>query len=135
MEITTVRDIMMGAPVTLRPDDTLHMASDIMSLGRIRHIPVVEDGRLVGILSQRDLFGAAVDTVLKLKPGEQRKLLKSFRIDQVMHKRVISAAPDTAVTEAARLMAEKKIGCLPIVEGGELIGLVTSTNILRYLAQ
>jgi CBS domain-containing protein len=106
-----------------------------MSLGRIRHIPIVEDGRLVGILSQRDLFGAAVNRVFKLRVREERELLKSFRIDEVMHKRVITAAPDTTIKEAARLMAEKKIGCLPIVEGDELVGLTTSTNILRYLAK
>ena len=134
-EAARVKEIMMGAPVTLKPDDTLNLANDIMSLGRIRHIPIVENVRLVGILSQRDLFGAAVSTVFKLRVKEERDLLKSFRIEEVMHKRVVTAAPDTTIQEAARLMAEKKIGCLPIVEGGKLVGLVTSTNILRYLAQ
>lgn len=135
METATVKEIMMGAPVTLKPDDTLNLANDIMSLGRIRHIPIVEDGRLVGILSQRDLFGAAVNTVFNLRPKEKREMLKNFQIRDVMRDRVVTAAPDTTIQEAARLMAEKKIGCLPVVEGGELVGLVTSTNILRYLAQ
>jgi acetoin utilization protein AcuB len=135
METAKVKEIMVRAPVTLRPEDSLNLANDIMSLGRIRHIPIVEDGRLVGILSQRDLFGAAVNRVFKLRVREERELLKSFRIDEVMHKRVITAAPDTTIKEAARLMAEKKIGCLPIVEGDELVGLTTSTNILRYLAK
>ena len=58
-----VREIMMGSPVTLKPEDTLDLANDVISLGRIRHIPVVEDGRLIGLLSERDLMGAAATTM------------------------------------------------------------------------
>ncbi len=130
---TTVREIMMASPVTLAPGDTLDLANDIMSLGRIRHIPIVEDSRIAGILSQRDLFGAAVGIVLGLKGKEQKDLLKSFRIKEVMRHPVITVSPDASVKEAAQLMAEKKIGCLPVVEGDNLVGLVTLTNILRYV--
>lgn len=130
---TTVREIMMASPVTLAPGDTLDLANDIMSLGRIRHIPIVDDSRVAGILSQRDLFGAAVGIVLGLKGKEQKDLLKSFRIKEVMRYPVITISPDASVKEAAQLMAEKKIGCLPVVEGDNLVGLVTLTNILRYV--
>ncbi len=130
---TTVREIMMNSPVTLAPGDTLDLANDIISLGRIRHIPIVEDGRVAGVLSQRDLFGAAVGIVLGLKGKEQKDLLKSFRIKEVMRHPVITISPDASVKEAAQSMAEKKIGCLPVVEGENLVGLVTLTNILRYL--
>ncbi len=129
----TVREIMMASPVTLAPADTLDLANDIMALGRIRHIPIVEDSRVAGILSQRDLFGAAVGIVLGLKGKEQKDLLKSFRIREVMRHPVITISPDAPVKEAAQLMAEKKIGCLPVVEGDNLVGLVTLTNILRYV--
>ena len=87
MKTAKVKEIMMGAPVTLKPEDTLDLANDIMSLGQIRHLPILENGKLVGILSQRDLFGAAVNRVFKLRVKEERELLKSFRIDEVMHKR------------------------------------------------
>ncbi len=130
---STIREIMMASPVTLAPGDTLDLANDIMSLGRIRHIPIVEDGRVAGILSQRDLFGAAVGLVLGLKGKEQKDLLKSFRIKEVMRHPVITISPDASVKEAAQLMAEKKIGCLPVVERDNLIGLLTLTNILRYV--
>ncbi len=129
----TVREIMMASPVTLAPGDTLDLANDIMSLGRIRHIPIVEDNRIAGILSQRDLFGAAVGIVLGLKGKEQKDLLKGFRIKEVMRHPVITISPDASVKKAAQLMAERKIGCLPVVEGDNLVGLVTLTNILRYV--
>ena len=67
-----VREIMMGNPVTLKPVDTLDLANDIISLGRIRHVPIVEDGRLVGLLSERDLIGAAASEIFGLKQKRNR---------------------------------------------------------------
>lgn len=128
-----VREIMMGSPVTLEPDKTLDLANDIMMLGRIRHIPVVENGRLVGLLSERDLIGTAANQIFGLKQKTRSALLKTFSIKDVMKTRVLTVEPDTAIREAARLMAAKKIGCLPVVTEGALIGLVTTTDILRYV--
>jgi CBS domain len=73
-----VREIMMGSPVTLKPEDTLDLANDVISLGRIRHIPVVEDGRLIGLLSERDMLGAAATTIFGLKQKSKSALLKTF---------------------------------------------------------
>jgi CBS domain-containing protein len=128
-----VREIMMGSPVTLKPGDTLDLANDVISLGRIRHIPVVDDGRLVGLLSERDLIGAAATTIFGLKQKSKSALLKSFLIKDVMKKKLITVKPDTPIKDAARLMKEKKIGCLPVVNEGALVGLVTTTDILRYV--
>ena len=130
-----VREIMMGSPVTLKPDDTLDLASDIISLGRIRHIPVVDDGRLVGLLSERDLMGAAASKVFGLKQKSKSVLLKSVLIKDVMKKRVVTVKPETPIKETARLMAEKKIGCVPVVSDGTLVGLVTTTDILKYVEE
>jgi acetoin utilization protein AcuB len=127
------REIMMVSPVTLKPEDTLDLANDVISLGRIRHIPIVDDGRLVGMLTERDLIGAAASQIFGLKQKNKSALLKSVLIKEVMKKRVISAAPDAPIREIAHLMAEKKIGCVPIVSGGALVGLVTTTDILRYV--
>ena len=129
-----VRKIMMTAPVTLSPEDTLDLANDIIYLGRVRHIPVVDNGRLVGVLSQRDLFGAAATVVLGLKGKTKKALLKSSKIKDVMTKTVITITPDTGVKEAARKMAAKKIGCLPVLDNGSLVGLLTQTDIMRYVA-
>jgi CBS domain-containing protein len=127
------REIMMGSPVTLKPEDSLSLASDVISLGRIRHIPVVDDGRLVGILTERDLIGAAASQIFGLKQKNKSALLKSVLIKEVMKRRVVTAAPDTPIKEIAHLMADKKIGCVPIVSAGALVGLVTTTDLLRYV--
>jgi CBS domain-containing membrane protein len=128
-----VREIMMGSPVTMKPEDTLDLANDVISLGRIRHIPVVEDGRLVGLLSERDLMGAAATTIFGLKQRSKSALLKSVLVKDVMKKRVVTVKPDTSIKETARLMKKKKIGCVPVVNEGNLVGLVTTTDILRYV--
>jgi CBS domain-containing protein len=128
-----VREIMMGSPVTLKPEDTLDLANDVIALGRIRHIPVVDDGRLVGILTERDLIGAAASHIFGLKQKSKSALLKSVLIKEVMKKRVVTAAPDTPIKDVAHLMVEKKIGCVPVVSAGMVVGLVTTTDILRYV--
>jgi CBS domain-containing membrane protein len=128
-----VREIMTGSPVTLKPEDTLDLANNVISLGRIRHIPVVEDGRLIGLLSERDLMGAATIEIFGLKQKRKSALLKTVLIKDVMKKRVISVKPDTPIKDAAQLMADKKIGCVPVVESGTLVGLLTTTDILRYV--
>jgi CBS domain-containing protein len=128
-----VREIMMGSPVTLKPDDSLDLANDVISLGRIRHIPVVEDGRLVGLLSERDLMGAAANQIFGLKQKSKSALLKSVVIKDVMKKKVITVTSDTKIADAAHLMADKKIGCVPVMSNGALVGLLTTTDILRYV--
>jgi len=128
-----VTQIMMGSPVTLRPEDTLDLANDVISLGRIRHIPVVDAGRLVGLLSERDLMGAAASHVFRLKQKSKSALLKSVLIRDVMKKRVVTVTPETSIKDAAHLMADKKIGCVPVVSDGAIVGLVTTTDILRYV--
>ena len=129
----TVREIMMGSPVTLNPADTLDLANDIIAIGRIRHIPVVEQGKLVGLLSERDLFGAAATRIFGITNKSRTALLKSTRIKDVMKKNVVTVEPDTPIKDAARVMAEKKIGFVPVVSDGGVVGLVTTTNILRYV--
>jgi len=128
-----VREIMMGSPVTLKPEDTLDLANDVISLGRIRHIPVLSDGRLVGLLSERDLIGAAANQIFGLKQKSKSALLKSVLIKDIMKKKVVTVSPDTAIRDAAHIMATKKIGCVPVVSDGNLVGLLTTTDILRYV--
>ena len=128
-----VRKIMMGSPVTLTPDDTLDLANNVISLGRIRHIPVVENGKLVGLLSERDLIGAAANRIFGLNQKSKSALLKTESVKSIMKKRLVTVTPDTPIKDAARLMADKKIGCVPVISAGALVGLVTTTNVLRYL--
>jgi CBS domain-containing protein len=131
----TIREIMTSSPVTLQADNSLNLADEIMELGRVRHVPILEGHRLVGVLSQSDLFHSAFAKAMGFRPGEQRELLNSIPITEVMSKPVISVGPDSSIRAAARLMMEKKVGCLPVVEGEKLVGLVTKNDMLRYLAK
>ena len=130
----SVRDIMTSSPVSLQKDDKLSLAEEVMTGGRIRHLPILDGERLVGVLSEADLFHSAFK-VLHFRPDEQRKFVKSLKVEDVMSKHVVSVPADTSIRAAARLMMEKKLGCLPIVEGERLVGLVTKSDMLRCLAE
>ncbi|MBW2580961.1 MAG: CBS domain-containing protein [Deltaproteobacteria bacterium] len=125
------RDIMATELITLHVDEELSLASDIMNLARIRHLPIVKGDHLVGIISQRDLFKASLASVMGYGYAETRDHLKSVAISEAMVKEVITIKPDADIQEAGRIMLEKKIGCLPVVQKNRLVGMVTETDILR----
>ena len=129
----TVRDIMSAEVTTLGRNDTLLLAKDIMNLGRIRHFPVVEDDEVVGIVSQRDLYRASLGTVMQYGEKAQRAFLESVAVKEVMAD-PIAIGPDATVRDAARLMLEHKIGCLPVLEDNRLVGIVTETDMLQVVA-
>jgi CBS domain-containing protein len=125
-----VKDIMVRDVATLDVGDELSLANDIMKLGRIRHLPVVEGKKLVGILSERDLFRSSLVEALGHEPGKARDVMKAIRIQDIMVKNLVTIPPDADVKEVVQLMLKYKIGCVPVVAGNELIGLVTETDIL-----
>ncbi len=130
----TVKEVMVKEVATLDVNDELSLANDIMRLGRIRHLPVVEGNRLAGIVSERDLFRSSLAHALGYDGQESRDMMKKLRIKDIMVKEVTTISPDTKICDAVRLMMAKKIGCLPVVEGGHLVGLITETDImLQYL--
>ncbi len=133
-EETKVQDIMTRDPHTLEADDVLDLADDLMTMARVRHIPILAGGKLVGIVSQRDLFFSALVKALGLQQREQKDLMKTIRARELMSQPVITISPGASVKEAARLMGENKIGCLPVVKGKQFVGLVTETDSLRYVA-
>jgi CBS-domain-containing membrane protein len=130
-----VRDLMEGDVVTLQVTDHLDLADDIMRLGRIRHMPVTSGKTLVGILSQRDLFRAAISSVLQLRPAAEREWLAKIAVREVMTTQVFTIAPSATIHAAVEEMLDKRIGCLPVVEGGNLVGLLSETACMRYLAR
>jgi acetoin utilization protein AcuB len=129
-----VRDIMQTKLVTISVTDRLSTVEDIMTLGRVRHIPVVHGGRLVGVLSQRDLLRASLSELGSFGNEARRAFLHAIEIDRVMSAPPITIGPEATVQLAARLMADQKIGCLPVIEDGELVGLVTETDVLGWVA-
>jgi CBS domain-containing membrane protein len=132
---TTVGEIMAKDPVTLDRNETLDLAESIMNLGRIRHMPVVEDGKLVGIVTQRDMFRSALITSLGFGRKTTDALIKTIKIKEIMTEKVVTISPDASIKEAARQMMEKKIGCLPVLEGDRLVGIVTETDMLQYVVE
>jgi CBS domain-containing protein len=129
-----VRDIMQTKIVTIGVTERLSTVEDIMTLGRVRHIPVVHGGRLVGVLSQRDLLRASLSELGSYGVEARRAFLHAIEIERVMSTPPIVIDPDATVQLAARLMADHKIGCLPVVDGDELVGLLTETDVLCWVA-
>jgi CBS domain-containing membrane protein len=132
-----VRDAMTKEVTTLKRNDILTLASDIMQLGRIRHLPVLEDdsSRLVGILSQRDLFRGALAHALGYGQHAQRKMLESLLVKEVMTTDLVTTSPDTPLIDAARVLMERKIGCLPVIEGGGLVGILTEADFVAMFVR
>lgn len=136
MPVLFVRDIMQSKIVTVSAGDRLSTVEDIMTLGGVRHMPVVSSGDLVGVVSERDLLRASLSSLSGEAGSDHRRaFLYSVEIADVMSSPAVTIGPDAQIREAARVMAEQKIGCLPVVEPcRKLIGLVTETDLLRFFA-
>jgi acetoin utilization protein AcuB len=111
-------NLMTSDPVTVHPHDHLSRAKSMMHAGHFRRVPVVDGGRLVGILTERDL-------------AKYSGFLESTRVNAAMRTALITVTPHNTVEDAARLMLKHKIGGLPIVAAGRLVGIVTTTDLLR----
>jgi CBS domain-containing membrane protein len=130
-----VRDVMRIDVKTLDRNDRLSIADDLMTAERVRHLPVLdEDGELCGIVSQRDLFRGALAKAIGYGESGQRKLLGTLAVKEVMTTGVVTVEPETRITDAAALMLQRRIGCLPVVEGGRLVGIVTESDLVRLVA-
>jgi CBS domain-containing protein len=126
-----VSEIMRCEVATLAPDEKLDLADDIMCLGRVRHMPVTEDSTLVGIVSARDLLAASLSQILEFDWPQRRTFLRSVTVNEAMTAEPVTVQPETTLRAAAKLMLERKIGCLPVVKpDGSLLGLVTETDML-----
>jgi CBS domain-containing protein len=106
-----------------------------MELGSVRHLPVVRRGELVGVVSQRDLLKASLSSIMGIPADDQSFFLGGVSIAEVMSSPAVSIGIDASVQAAAGLMAERKIGCLTVLDGEKLSGLVTETDVLRCFAK
>ena len=122
---------MMRNPVFVDENDSMKKAMDIMKEREIRHLPVLKGGdKLVGILTERDIKQASPSSATALEIREIFYLLDKVKVKQIMTRRVFTISSDAPIEEAALIMREKKIGCLPVVTGGKLVGILTETDIL-----
>ena len=118
--------------VTVSVNDMLDLADDIMRLGRVRHMPVLDGEALVGVVSSRDLLAASLTKSLEFEPSHRRAFLRAVSVREAMTPDPLTARPDTVLEEAARTLCGGKIGCLPVtLEDGTLVGIITETDLVR----
>lgn len=126
----------MSRPViTVTPDTPVHDALAMFKKEHIRRAPVVQDGKLMGIVSASDLMNASPSPVTSLSVWEMNYLISKVTVKQVMTKKVITVDVNTPIEEAARIMADKKLGGLPVVRAGKIVGIITETDIFKILVE
>jgi acetoin utilization protein AcuB len=125
-----VRDKMSRNMMTIAPDQSLQMAREQMHKHGIRRLPVVEHGKLVGIITDRDVRQAWASPATSLSAHELLYLLDRVKVAEVMTSKAVTVTTDTPLVEAARLLRDHKIGGLPVVEGSEVVGMITGTDLL-----
>jgi CBS domain-containing protein len=131
-----VRDLMSRSVKTLGRNDELSLADALMRTERIRHLPVLSDsGEVAGIVSQRDLFFSGLMRALGYGSASRDRTLASVLVKEVMSEPVVTTTPGTPIAEAARVMVERKIGCLPVVEDGRLVGILSESDVVSAVAR
>lgn len=121
---------------TLGRNDELSLADALMRTERIRHLPVLSDsGEVAGIVSQRDLFFSGLMRALGYGSASRDRTLASVLVKEVMSEPVVTTTPGTPIAEAARVMVERKIGCLPVVEDGRLVGILSESDVVSAVAR
>ncbi|MEI9941903.1 MAG: CBS domain-containing protein [Pseudomonadota bacterium] len=127
-----VSDVMTRDVATVDRNEKLTVADDVMRLGRIRHLPVIdEDGALVGIVSQRDLFHSGLLRALGYGSHAKDQAMGLLVLKEAMKTEVVTVTPAAPLTEAAKIMLEQKIGCLVVVEGKKIVGILTESDFVK----
>ena len=131
-----VRDVMTREVRTVLRNDELGVADKLMKDERIRHLPVIdESGDVCAVVSQRDLFRGALLRALGYGSRAEETVLRQVVVKEAMSAELFTTTPETAVAEAARVMIERSVGCLPVLDAGKLVGIVTETDFVRLVAQ
>jgi acetoin utilization protein AcuB len=126
----------MSRPViTVSPDMPIVDALNLMKREHIRRAPVVKDGKMVGIVSDKDLLNASPSPATSLSVWELNYLLSKITVKEVMSKKVLCIGEDIPIEEAARTMADNKIGGMPVMRGEEVVGMITETDLFKILLE
>lgn len=130
-----VSEIMNRKLITVDTRTSLCQAQRVLDQHHIRHLFVMDGKRLVGIVTDRDIRKAAPSSKSPLTIREREEFMDELKVVEVMSRKLITACPTTTVREAAKVMVRGKIGCLPVVEGNTLVGIVTETDLLAILVR
>lgn len=126
----------MSRPViSVSPDNPINEVLAMFRKEHIRRAPVMKDGKLVGIVTENDLLNASPSTVTTLSIWEMNYLISKVLIKNVMTKKVITVDKDTPIEEAARIMADKKLGGLPVTSVGKVVGMITETDLFKIFLE
>ncbi|MEF3077561.1 CBS domain-containing protein [Winogradskyella poriferorum] len=132
--IPPISEIMSKNIIALNRDDDLETAEILFKRHKIRHIPVVNGEIIIGMLSYSDLLRISfADAVFDNEEEVDTLVYNMFTIDQVMVKNVVTVSPTATVKDVAKILSEKEFHALPVVEDGSLVGIVTTTDLLKYL--
>ncbi len=134
MDLESVAKIMSPAPVVVEPETSLRTVWRLMAEHRIRHIPVVSADGLVGVISDRDVREVLPSPASEDEAAEFAAAMDRMAVWDVMTEQIMTVTPQTPLAHAAHLLARHKIGCLPVIETGRLVGIVTETDMLRAFA-
>ena len=130
-----IRDMMTKNPVTVDSETLVIDARKIMKENNIRRLPVVDKGKLSGIVTKHDLLEASPSPATSLSVHELNYLLSKMKVKEIMKKNPVTLTPDTPFEEALRIGQEKKIGSFPVMEDGKLVGIATESDIVRFLTR
>lgn len=127
-----VSDLMTDTVFTLQATDSLGDVRSLMQLAKIRHTPVADDeGNFLGLISHRDLLACTISRLAEIDEAEQAEIDTAIMVKDIMRRDVVCVAPTTLLREAAQLLYDEKYGCLPVLEGRKLVGILTEADFLR----
>ncbi len=130
-----VKTYMTTNPVFVSPDDNFHQAMHILRKQGVRHLPVVNKNQLVGVVVEKDLLSNQPSPATSLSLYEIYSLLETLQVSQIMSSPAIAVNSDCPLEEAARIMVENQISCLPVMEGEALVGIITETDVFKALVE
>jgi acetoin utilization protein AcuB len=130
-----VKDVMQAHPVSATPETRLPDLVRLLQRRGFRHLPVLDGGKLVGIISDRDLKQSMISAAAMTDGRERARLLDELTAGQIMAREVVTIGPMMGLDEAARLMVTRKISALPVTEGDRLVGIVTETDVLQLFVR
>ena len=130
-----VGDRMSRPVISVSPETPINDALVMFKREKIRRAPVLKDGKLVGIVAERDLLYASPSSATTLSVWEMNYLISKVKVKTVMSKKVITVSRDTPIEEAARIMADKKIGGLPVVDADKVVGMITETDLFKVFLE
>lgn len=130
-----VREFMTTDVTTLQETDSLLDATMIFVRSTLRHLPVLREKKLVGVVTERDVKQFSPSVLSGISPDEYNTLMETTPVSRVMTREPATVGPGQSMFEAVKILTTRRIGCLPVVENGELKGILTTTDMLRLLAR